>query len=456
MQVARSLIPNITTLKKGRTACVLVFARGNATSTGTETSHTKRNGTAPLKKGGSNFGALLTERAQKFEHKDVLVIPSENIRQTYIELKKKVDGYSIGLYDDFIREGDTFVSAVPDVSAGLYIQLAAARSNVVYVPFSPNVPLETFLSKLKSSNARGFLVPDVYGNRNYILDLYNAIPEIDAQRLDMPTRFSSLDYPKLRLRGLWSKDGKDYHGFDAIHRTLVTSSFRSPLPKLESLTTEKPVLLLPQEDTLNFDAVSQLALVNTGHAILEALSVNINDRISLSVPYNSIGYFLAAGSISHGTVFIQAGSKFAADATLKTISRDKATILFIGEADLAALQKDLKRHDLSTLRTIVVLGKLNASAIQIAKELGAKEVFGLEYVKGHTGQLTGLIRSAEGKAALLPGAEAKVVDGQGNTVSLGKTGSIKTKGFHVLSGGDGWLDTQLQGTLDKDGVVTLQ
>lgn len=456
MQLARSFIPNITTLKTGRNAYALVFARGNATTTGADTSHTKRNGTAPLKPGGSNLSTFLIERAQKFEHKDLLVIPSENIRHTYVELREKVDAFSIGLYDDLIREGDTFVSTLPDISVGLYVQLASARSNVVYVPFTPYVPLKTFLSELQSSKARALLVPDLYGNRNYIEELYEAIPEIDLQREDIPSRFSALDYPKLRLCAMWSKEGNEWNGFAPIHRSQVTFALRNPIPKLAPLSNGKPVLLLPQNDTLNFDAVSQIALVNTGHAILEALSVNIHDRISLSVPYNSIGFFLAVGSISHGTVLVQAGSKFNADATLKTISRDKSTILFITGADLAALQKDSKRHDLSSLRTVVVWGKLDAGAIQTAKALGAKEVFGLEHLNGHTGQLTGLIRTDEGKAVPLPGVEAKVVDGQGNVVLVGQSGAIKTKGFHVLAGSDGWLDTQLQGTLDKNGVVIVK
>lgn len=124
-----------------------VFARGNATSTGIKklwccdvlqkitlnaanAPQTKRDGKGPLT-GGINFGTLLTERANKFEHKDLLVIPGEDVRNTFIEvqvcfyctvifflilLQKKVDAFATGLHELHIVAGDSFVAALPDTS----------------------------------------------------------------------------------------------------------------------------------------------------------------------------------------------------------------------------------------------------------------------------------------------------------------------------------------------------
>lgn len=458
MHIAKAL-PSIAT-RNPKNAFVLVLARGNTTSTTASTSHTKRDGTSPLTPGGSNFGTYMTERAQKFEHKDLLVCPSEDLRKTFLEVQKRVDAFAVGLREMVIKEDHTFISTIPDNSINLYLQLASARSNIVYIPFTPTVPLPTFLEELKASKARGFIVPDFYGNRNYILDLYHAIPEVDLQREDVPSRFHPLEYPELRLCALWSKEGKQWHGFKAINNFAVTHPFRSPIPKMVSLPNDKTVLLLPQNDTRNFDAISQVGLVNTGHSILEALAVSISDRISLAAPYNSIGYFLAAGSISHGAVLIHAGSKFSAEATLKTIIRDKSTILFITASNLSALQSQhLAHNDLSSLRTVVIWGELDANIIQQATSLRAKEIFGIGHVDGHTGQLTGLIYTAADKAIPLPSAEAKVVDAQGKVVPLGTKGTIKTKGPHVLAAGqdsDGWLDTKIQGELDGKGVLTIR
>jgi fatty-acyl-CoA synthase len=442
----------------------LVFTRGNATNTTANNSHIKREGKTPLVPGGPNFGTYLTERAQKFEHKDLFIIPSEDVRNTFLEVRKAVDAYAAGFRDGFLKEGNTFVGAIPDVSFNLWLQLGAARSNVAYIPFSPNVPLKTFMGTLKSTKARGFVVPDFHGNREWYVELYEQIPELDLQLKDSSTVFRSLEYPQLVSFAccVWSKEKKEYHGYNDVNNLCVTHPPRDPVPTMVSLTSDKPTLFLPQDDTATFDALTPITITNTGSALLEALSVNISDRISLSTSLNSIGYFVAAGCISHASVLVQAlNPKYSPEATLKTIGRDRCTMLFINGDKLAPLlnHPELPRTDLSTLRTVVVVGPLDDSVIAQAKKLGAKEVFGVEHLDGHTGQLTGLLLTGAGKARPLPATEVKIVDGQGNVVPIGTKGTIHTKGSHVLEAfgkqGNGWLNTKRQGQLSADGVVTL-
>jgi len=353
------------------------------------------------------------------------------------------------------------VSLLPDISQKLILALSAVRCGITFIPFTPAAPLNNALAAVKAHKAKALVVPDLLSNRDYINELYAAIPELDIQRRDFPTPFTPLQYPSLKYALLWSPEKKEYHGFiDINHFPVERPPFRSPLPKMASIPNDKPALFLPQKDTLNFDVVSQATLVNTGHFILEALSVTIQDRISFAVPYNSIGYYLAVGSISHGVVLIQAGKAFDAQATLKTISRDKATILFVEVSNLAQLltASSKSKQDLSTLHTVVVVGRLDANVAQQAAQLGAKRVFGIEYVNEHSGQLTGVIYTAAGKAVPLPGVEAKVVDAQDKIVPIGVKGVLKTKGTHVLqssNASDGWLNTNIQAQMDANGVFSL-
>lgn len=114
-----------------------------------------------------------------------------------------------------------------------------------------------------------------------------------SERKDFLTPFTPLKYPSLKYAVVWSPEKKEYHGFKDYNDIPATRTpFRNPLPKMASIPTDKPALLLPQKDSLNFDAISQAALVNTGHAILEALSVTIQDRVSFAVPYSSLGFYL--------------------------------------------------------------------------------------------------------------------------------------------------------------------
>jgi hypothetical protein len=99
---------------------------------------------------------------------------------------------------------------------------------------------------------------------------------------------SRYELPNLRM--LAHSSDKRYQGFLRLAAIPVTALKPDPLRKVTP-SAEEPALILPQASGA-LDKISQSNLINTGHAILEALSITTADRIALATQYESIGYFI--------------------------------------------------------------------------------------------------------------------------------------------------------------------
>lgn len=447
--------------------------RGYATQSYVD-SHAKKDGSAPLSK--DTFQSLLARGAEKYEDRDVFVSHSEDVKHTHKELKSITEGYAIGLIEPGrLYAGERFVTCVPDGQNHLYAYLAAGRDGVLFYPHPHNIPMSDFLKRIRESKAKGLLMPESLPNRDFIEDLDNAMPEYRSLVHGMSFKFPRVPH----LRTLFHTGGNMWPGMVAWGSICLRNPAKSSLvPKLPEVPDSQPILALPQSrvplDTSSTAADvapvlavhTQGGLVRTGVAIAEAVGIKEADRVEMAIPYHlGLVYPVALGVINKAAVLVQPYYKFRAQYVIDSIVKDKSTVLFILAEDLAAVfEQPLLKFDLSSLRTVVVVGGLTPQhEADVKGKLKAKEVYGLSLVADMPGQLTGLITSSTGASAL-PYSEAKIVDKQGATVKVGTSGTLKTKGPHVSTsyGGpaswvdkDGWLDTGVQAKMQTDGSFVV-
>lgn len=460
---------HVASLKSQKNGLVKVCYRGLATQKASyDTSHAKKEGSAPPSK--DTFQSLLARGAEQNEAKDAFVSHSENVKHTHKEIKSITEGYAIGLIaPGRLYVGERFLTCVPDGQDHLYAYLASGRDGVLFYPNPHNIPMSELLTRIKDAKAKGLLMPETIPNRDFIADFDAAMPEYRSLMNGEAFKFPRVPH----LRTIFHTGGNLWPGMAAWGTICLRNPVpNSPLvPKLPEVPPAQPVLVLPQtraqggEYTLS--AHTQGGLIQTGLALAEALKLDAHDRVEMAVPYHvGIVYPVVLGVLSKAAVLVQPFYKFRAQYVIDSIVKDKATVLFIRGSDLPSLwEKPLAKFDLSSLRAVVVVGGLNADLeAKIKEHLKAKEVYGLDLVQDLPGQLVGLLRVGAEEAIPLPYTEAKVVDDQGNTVKLGTSGKLKTKGSHVSTsyGGpatwvdkDGWLDTSLQAKMKADGSFNL-
>lgn len=453
--------------------------RGFATKS-YEDSHAKKEGAAPLSK--DTFQSLLARGAEKYEDKDVFVSHSEDVKHTHKELKSIAEGYAIGLIEPGrLYVGERFLTCVPDGQHHLYAYLASGRDGVLFNPQPHNIPMSDFLKKIKDVKAKGLLMPETIPNRDFIEDLDNAMPEYRSLMHGMPFKFPRVP----QLRTLFHTGGNMWPGMVSWGSICLRNPAKSSLvPKLPEVPASQAVLAFTQPNASAGDNASaananagdasavlvahtQGALIQTGVAIAEAVGIQENDRVEMAVPYHvGVVYPVILGVLNKAAVLVQPFYKFRAQYVVESLVKDKVTVLFIRGSDLAAVfEQPLSKFDLSSLRSVVVVGGLTAELEeQIKTKLHAKTVYGLDLAHEVAGQLVGLVRVGAASAIPLPYSEAKIVDKQGATVKVGTSGTLKTKGPHVSTsyGGpatwvdkEGWLDTGLQAKMQGDGSFSF-
>lgn len=405
MNLTSSCVHRVITSKSDVFVHVAYRRITTSASTAYNNSHATRAGKSPAS--NQSIGTLLSERTKKFEFKDLFIAPFLDVRSTYIEINRQVDALACGMNEFNITTGDRVLSCLPDLPDNLLTQLATARAGITFISLQPGGKVDPLLEKIKSHQVKGLFVVDNYNNVDYINGLYDAIPELDAIA-DSSVLLKSLGYPSLRM--LCSATKQRYHGFIPFNYLPVGRPIHNPLPKLANAVTGDHAAITFLREDGGADTVSHSVLINTGHAILEVVSATISDRVVLSVPYSSIGYYVATGCISHGTALIQPSKTFSAEATLRSISRDKGTILFISDKDIPALlsHPEKSRSDLSTLRAVVIWGGLKGDIVnQVKSQLKVTEVYGIDHVEGKASQLS--IHTDVGKVIPLPFTEAKIL-----------------------------------------------
>jgi fatty-acyl-CoA synthase len=429
----------------------------------------------------ATIGQFLRGTAARFPERPAVVFREQGIRWTWREFADEVDVLAAGLVAAGIGRGDRVGIWSPNRVEWLLTQFATARIGAILVNVNPAYRLAELEYALNKSGCSALITAERFKTSKYVEMLQALAPELAQCE---PGQLRAARLPQLRLvvrmcdtatPGMMTfsdliesgRVARETTDFDAIAATL---SAADPINiQFTSGTTGNP-----KGATLTHRNV-----VNNARYIAMAMRLSEADALCIPVPlYHCFGMVLSVlASVSVGAKMVFPGEAFEPAATLAACAEERCTALhgvptmFIAELDLP----DFASFDLSSLRTGIMAGspcpietmkrvmsRMHLSEITIA--YGMTETSPVSFQSATDDPLDKRTATV-GRVA--PHLEAKVVDALGNTLGIGETGELWTRGYSVMRGYwdddvrtreaivDGWMRTGDLATIDADGYCNI-
>jgi len=222
----------------------------------------------------------------------------------------------------------------------------------------------------------------------------------------------------------------------------------STRPNVVNITTQHFFCRSFFSTTYRAVSLSHRNILNNGIFIGDNMKLTEKDKLCCPVPlFHCFGLVLASlAAMTHGTAIIYPSQGFDAEATLRAVSEEGATALHGVPTMLLEEMNhpNFKQYDLSTLRTGIAAGSpvpvevmKNVQSKMHLKELticyGMTETSPVSFMTLTTDSLEDRCASV---GRVLPHTEAKVVDPvTGDTLPIGTSGELCTRGYAVMEGG---------------------
>jgi fatty-acyl-CoA synthase len=450
-------------------------------------SYFHRGGRVPL------LGVTIPEQfahvAQQFPACEAVVCFPQKRRLTYAGLAESIDHLARGLLGMGFGKGDRIGVWSTNNVEWLLLQMATARIGAILVNINPAYRRRELAYALQRSEVQGLFTVPAFRTSDYVAMLVELIPELKEVSIGV---LKSKEFPFLRRVVLYEpaqpvETGRPHPGFGTWSEVLGAASGISS-EQLDEITAS-----LDMDDAINIEYTSGTtgfpkAVVLSHHNILnnayfaaQAMHFSEEDRLCVPVPfYHCFGMVLAnLLCLSVGACIVLPCEHFNVIAVLEAIETEKCTAIHgVPTMFIAQLEhQQFKDFDLSSLRTGIMAGAPCPPALMklVMEEMHCSEIL-IGYGETEASPLTHLTsrddsmeRRIETVGKNLPHQEVKVVDiDSGQTVPLGRTGELCTRGYHVMKGyyGDpeatrkaidanGWLHSGDLGSMDTDGYVRI-
>jgi len=400
---------------------------------------------------------------------------------TYRQLEHEVDRLAHGLLRLGFVKGDRLGVWLPNCSQYLVTQLAAAKLGVILANINPAYRLAEAEYALRLVGMKGIIIQPSLRTTNYAEMLATMLPELREADSHPTKRIQSQRLPELRY--VINIGAKRLPGVLQYDEDVLGDKHQKP-PHVP--------WRLHQDDDINIQFTSGTTgspkgvilthtnILNNGFFVGERLRLTSHDRVCVPVPlYHCFGLVMGnIASFTHGAALIYPTEVFDPEAVLKTVEAEKCTVLhgvptmFITELNHANFAK----YDLSTLRTGIMAGSVCPleTMKEVISRMHLREVticYGMTETspvsfQSHTDDPLNLRVETVGRVH--PHLHCKVVDEQGNTVPVGVSGELLTKGYSVMRGywgdpaktdevltWDGWMHTGDLATIDENGYCRI-
>jgi fatty-acyl-CoA synthase len=431
--------------------------------------------TVPLRY--ETIGSAFDQTARQFAERDALIVPGQQVRWSYAQLKHHVDLLAAGLLSLGLNPGDRIGIWAPNRAEWTVAQFASAKAGLILVNINPAYRLSELEFCLKKVGCRALITAERLKNSDYLEMLRVLAPELDSCA---PNELVSARLPQLKLViRLGSAPTAGCLNFDEVMQ-LGMNSDRARLDQIG--------LDLQPDDAINIQftsgttglpkgaTLSHYNVLNNGYFVGRGLGLTERDRICIPVPlYHCFGMVLGnLAAISHGAAMIYPAESFDPAKTLEAVDRERATALYgVPTMFIAELETpEFSRYDLSSLRTGIMAG--SPCPVEIMKRvIGNMHLTQITNCYGMTETSpvsfqTAIDDSFERRVSTVgrvhPHVQVKVVDSQGRCVPRGVQGEIHTRGYSVMKGywadpdktrevldDAGWLHTGDLGVIDEQG-----
>jgi len=427
--------------------------------------------------------------SKRFPNNEAVVSILQEKRLSYKELQKQVDILARGLLTLGITKGSKVGIWSTNNLEWLLVQLSCARTGAVLVNINPAYRSKELGYALQLAEVELLFTIPSFRSSDYVGMLIELIPEL---KINQPDDAGSSQQNKLKRVVLFdpenpSNTDRPYPGF-LVWQDILHMADQTKARELDQLTATQNI-----HDPANIQFTSGTTgdpkgvmlshhnIVNNSWFTAKTMRFNEKDRLCLAVPlYHCFGTVLASLlCFSTGACLVIACDHFEALKVLQAIETEKCTAvhgvptMFISELD----HPHFDTFDLSSLRTGIMAGAPCPAALmkRVIKEMHCREIL-IGYGETEASPITHLtspddsfVHRTETVGCNLEHQEVKVVDTEsGETVTLGETGEICFRGYHVMLGyyrnqeatdkavaRDGWLHSGDLGSMDKKGYVKI-
>ncbi|MCJ7506522.1 AMP-binding protein [Candidatus Bathyarchaeota archaeon] len=431
---------------------------------------------------GETIGGFFDKIVAKYPERDAVVANHQNIRYSYIELRKAVDQFAKGLIELGVGKSERVGIWSPNNVEWLVTQFATAKIGAILVNINPSYRIFELEYALKQSGVKYLILATGFKKSDYVSMVYELIPETKRAA---SSEIVSGKLQELRSLILLSDEHKPgmLRWMDIVDLGKQVSD-TSLCERQETLQFDDPVNIQYTSGTTGFPkgaTLSHFNILNNGFFVGEMLRFSEKDRLCIPVPfYHCFGMVLSnLTCVTHGATMVLPSEAFDAGKVLEVIEKERCTALhgvptmFIAELN----HPDFSKHDLSSLRTGIMAGA--PCPIEVMKKvidlMGIKEIT-IAYGMTETSPVS-LQTSVEdpvdkrvttvGRA--IPHIEIKIIDpSTGQTVPHGVAGEICVRGYLVMLGywdnleatrevidQARWMHTGDIGVMQPDGYINI-
>ncbi|MDO9165833.1 MAG: AMP-binding protein [Rhodoferax sp.] len=441
-------------------------------------SHVKGLSTPELS--DETIGDLLDKAVHMWGNREAFVFLEHKVRWTWRQFQVEVDRVAAGLLCLGVQPGDRVGIWSPNRPEWVLVQFATARIGAVMVNINPAYQMAELEYALNKVGVKVLICAQGVKATDYRAMLREIAPELMdsvAGRLKLarlPALQTIVQFSKVSHKGTFTFDQLLAMGGPAQMARVAIVGRSLKCHDAINIQFTSGTTGHPKGATLSHHNV-----VNNARFTAGAMRLDAGDRLCVPVPlYHCFGMVLGVlVCASSGSCLVFPGESFDPVATLAAVSSERCTALHGVPTMFVAMLgvPNFSQFDLSTLRTGVMAGApcpietmkhvvFDMHMPEVTIAYGMTETSPISFQSSTDDNLE---RRVSTVGRVQPHLEVKLVGEAGQTVPVGATGELWTKGYSVMRGYwgdeektrdsvvDGWMRTGDLATIDAYGYCNI-
>jgi fatty-acyl-CoA synthase len=243
---------------------------------------------------GCTVGGVLDEAARRWPDGEALVVPHQDIRWTWADLRREARALGAGLLALGLEPGDRVGMLAPNLAEWVAVQFGSAYAGLILVNINPAYRLPELEYALNKVGCRALITETAFKTSDYIGMLRELAPELDKAE---PGDLHAKRLPDLRmLLRLGAEKTPGFLNYPDV-TGLATDRHRQRLEETAAgLDFDDPINIQFTSGTTGAPKAATLThhnIVNNAHISARIMRFTEADRLCIPVPmYHCFGMVL--------------------------------------------------------------------------------------------------------------------------------------------------------------------